>query len=155
MNLLNSTQIEKLVVRHFNPRANIIVPNVSWGLLQYEADLVILRPSMYAIEVEIKTSKADIKRDLLKRHSHDSDLFRELWFAIPEALKDDVNIPTKAGIMAVEKRRNGVGFQLRIVRRGTLNKYASKWTPTQKDKLLNLGCMRIWSLKEALWRKEQ
>jgi hypothetical protein len=69
---VTAQDIEIAVAEHFNSRQNLIVPNVHWGwMLQYEADMVILRQSGYAVEVEIKVSAADIKRDLRKHHQHD------------------------------------------------------------------------------------
>ena len=86
---MTAREVEIGVADKFNYRQNVIVPNVSWGIgLRYEADLVVLRPSGYAVEVEIKVNASDIKADLKKRHQHDSKLFRELWFAVPEELAD-------------------------------------------------------------------
>ena len=45
----------------FNYRANLIVPNISWGLGLHECDLLVLTSSGYATEIEIKVSKADLK----------------------------------------------------------------------------------------------
>ena len=54
---LTAQDIERLVAAHFDHRANLIVPNVSWGWgLAYEADMVVVRPSGYAMEIEIKQS---------------------------------------------------------------------------------------------------
>lgn len=151
---MNSSDIEIAAARHFNYRLNIIVPNVSWGMgLQYEADLVVLRPSDYAIEIEIKTSKADVERDLHKRHRHDSRLFRELWFAVPEYLSRDSNIPDAAGILAIEDLEHG--FKPVKIRPPKPNKAALRWTSNQKNKLLHLGMMRIWGLKENLSAQKQ
>ncbi|MBI3152770.1 MAG: MmcB family DNA repair protein [Chloroflexi bacterium] len=151
--MLDIPKIELLVVHHFDPRANVIVPNVYWGLeLSYEADLVVLRPSGFAVEVEIKTSRADLRADRKKRHTHNSRLFRELWFALPLELADDSSIPEKAGILAIATRKTGLGdyHSLNTIRRGTLNRNAIRWTEAQRRKLLELGVMRIWSLKQVL-----
>ena len=37
----------------WNKRQDIFIPNLSWGLLNYEADLVIITKSGYLTEVEI------------------------------------------------------------------------------------------------------
>ena len=147
---LDSCHVELAIARHFNYRQNIIVPNVFWGLgLSYEADMVVLRPSGWAIEIEIKVSAADIKRDLYKRHfAHCSPLFRQLWFAVPEALADNGHIPTKAGVLGV--KLSGNQYWVTAKRPPTPNRAARRWTEPERLKLMQLGLMRIWGLKEAL-----
>jgi hypothetical protein len=143
---MTAQRIELVVAKHFNFRQNIIVPNVSWGMgLKYEADVVVLRPSGYAVEIEIKTTGSDIRADLKKRHNHNSQLFRELWFAVPDALAQHPSIPAKAGILVVRSDR-GL-YYVETLRRGKLNKFAVHWTPAQRDTLLRLAHMRIWTLK--------
>ena len=44
-----------------NIRTDIVVPNLSWGLLNHEADLAIIRKSGYLTEIEIKRSYQDLK----------------------------------------------------------------------------------------------
>lgn len=148
--VLDAVQVELVVARHFNYRQNIIVPNVWWGLgLGYEADMVVLRPSGWAVEVEIKVTAADIRRDLDKRRlAHHSPLFRQLWFAVPEALASNEYIPQQAGVLAVTLNR-GV-YQATTQRSAALNKEARQWTELEQMKLLHLGLMRIWGLKEGL-----
>jgi len=105
---ITSLDIEIAVAKHFGWRQNVIVPNVHWGLgLHYEADLVVLRPSGWAIEIEIKISAADIRADLKKLRQHNSPLFRELYFAVPECLTENPNIPAHAGILSVWEYKPG------------------------------------------------
>jgi hypothetical protein len=151
--ILNDTnRIEYVVAKHFNWRQNVIVPNISWGMgLRYEADVVILRPSGYASEIEIKTSKSDLKADLKKWHKHESNLFRQLYFAIPERLKDCVDIiPEKAGILLIEDK----WMLAKLIRRAIINKAAIQWSLSQRQKLLNLAAMRIWDLKITRYNLE-
>ncbi len=147
---ITAQQIEIAVANHFGYRQNLIVPNVYWGLgLNYEADLVVLRPSDWAIEVEIKVTAADIKADLSKRRQHDSNLFRELYFAVPECLSENPNIPERAGILSVSW--HGLhGWRVKKVRDAARRKTARKWKPETRQKLCELAAMRIWSLKEHL-----
>jgi len=153
--VITAQQIEIAVAKHFNSRANVIVPNVYFGLgLPYEADLVVLRPSDWAIEIEIKISAADIKADLKKRHRHDSLLFRQLYFAVPEALADHPDIPDSAGILSVcqinNPYRNEPNLVVKNKRAAALRKGAVKWKPSLRQKLCELAAMRIWTLKEHL-----
>lgn len=141
-------EVEIAVANYFCYRRNIIVPNISWGMgLRYEADVVVLRPSDYAVEIEIKVSAADIKADLKKKYQHDSNLFCELWFAVPEELTEHPDIPKHAGVLSVGK----LG-RVKVIRKPKRNKAGKKWTQEQRGKLLHLASMRTWTLKQNLLR---
>lgn len=152
---MTANEIEIAVARHFNPRLNVIVPNVYWGLvgLRYEADLVVLRPSGFALEVEIKVTASDIKADTKKRHLHDYQWFRQLWFAVPETLRDHPDIPAKAGILAVSE--HGLRPWVTMYRNAKTQKEAKAWPLERRLKLMSLGVMRIWTLKEAMRVRKQ
>lgn len=152
-------QIEIAVARQFSYRRNLVVPNVSWGFgLTYEADLVVVRQSGWACEVEIKTSAADIKADARKRKWRRGPwpckYFREFWFAVPEKLAEHPAIPPHAGIISV---RPDAGADIwavpNIARRSKINPDAVKMLPEHIDCLRDLAAMRIWNLKAALHRK--
>jgi hypothetical protein len=152
---MTAQDIEIAVANYLCYRANVIVPNVHWGLgLWYEADLVVLRPSGWAIEIEIKTSRSDILADLKKRRQHDSNLFRELYFAVPECLAEDPDIPERAGILSVYTDTRGV-FRVTKTRAATRNRIAKKWDSETRDKLLRLAAMRTWTLKQHLQRQRK
>jgi hypothetical protein len=148
---VNAQDIEIAVARRFDYRRHIIVPNVSWGLFRggMEIDLLIVKPSGWATEIEIKVSGSDIKRDA-KKHRHYlpasfNELLRSKYFAVPEKLADHPDIPMSVGIIKV-----GDGGYTQIVRPAALNKRARKLTEEEIRKVLELGCMRIWTLKDAL-----
>lgn len=145
-------QIELAVADHFNVRKNLIVSNVSWGLFKYhEADLLVLTPSNWCSEVEIKVSSSDIKKDLEKKHKHLEKNIINLWFAVPEFLDSDINIPKHAGILSVSRYRYGKQIRYRVIKkRLPINNKARKFTEEERLKLLRLGCLRIWSLKQKL-----
>jgi hypothetical protein len=146
---MTSQHIEIAVAKHFCYRRQLIVPNVSWGMgLRYEADVVVLRPSDWGIEVEIKISGADIKADLKKKHQHDSNLFKELWFAVPTELNNHYCIPSHAGILSIDNRQ-----RVTVIRKPVANKNARKWTPKQRMKLLHLASMRTWALKQTILQR--
>lgn len=148
---MTSQHVELAVAVHFDYIQNIIVPNIYWGMgLLYEADVVVLRPSDYGIEVEIKVSSSDIKADLKKEHQHDSSLFKELWFAVPADLAGHPDIPEHAGILSIgDKYASGIR-RVTVTRKPVRNKYAQKWTVEQRLKLLRLASMRTWSLKQTI-----
>ncbi len=143
---MTTMEIEIAAARWFKHRENIIVPNVWWGLgLPYEADLVVLRPSGFAVEVEIKTNATDLKADRKKRHQHDSRLFAELWFAVPAGLSGCPDIPERAGVLELSQGKP----TCRLIRKAKRYRHAIRWSDQQRLKLLHLGCMRIWGLKTA------
>ena len=146
MNYETTGEIEEAVVRHFNARKNVIVPNVSWGMFPYELDLCMLNlAGMYASEIEIKISKSDLKADGKKHHCHDKNgnFIKYLWFAMPDKLKgcEDL-VPENAGILYINKYGYG-----KIFRKPVVNPVARKWDYEKAFKLARLGTLRIWSLK--------
>ena len=165
MNKLNCLDIEIAIMSHCNYRSNIIVPNVSWGIagLKYECDLVVLSKSNYATEIEIKTSKQDLIKDKSKKHYHDSNLFKYLYFAVPTFLVETAlaEIPNSAGLYSIYFSKNkdivdnyfsiqNNKYDIDVIRSAKINKECLKWTDKQRIKLLELGCMRICGLKEKI-----
>lgn len=141
-------EIELAVAKHFGIRDCVIVPNVSWGFLPYEADLLILNSSDYAYEVEIKVSRGDLIRDKEKRHSHNCNKIRKLWFAVPEKLMHCLEfVPAKAGILIV-----GIAGQVREHKPPEINKGCLKLTADEKFTVARLGALRLWPLKERVYR---
>ena len=156
---VNAKNIERIMVNHFKPRVNVIVPNVSWGLKMHECDILVLTKLNYAIEVEIKISKSDLIADKHKGHGHvdRKNRIKTLYFAIPEHLKQVALecCPERAGIIIVkgEKRfkyhRKNVPW-IEIVRKPKQNITAIKFTDKERNHLLHLGIMRYWSCKSKL-----
>jgi len=147
INSLNTLNIEIAVANFFHPRINIIVPNVSWGMgLNYECDLLIVRPSYWAMEVEIKTTEQDIKADFKKASSaHKSKLIQKFSYAVPENLKASRYLPLDCGLISVNSN-----LRCKTIRPPRINKLARKLREDEVCKLLHLGCMRIWSLKQKI-----
>lgn len=144
---MKTNDIEKAVVKYFNPRQNLIIANVSWGFGIHECDLLILTKADYLYEVEIKISVSDLKRDKFKRHGHYSALIRKLYFAIPTALIEyQSEIPDRAGILEVREieREDGIKiFSVNKIREAqTFN--TPKLTIEQKYQLARLGVLRLW-----------
>ena len=125
----------------FPKKKYVIVPNVSWGMFPYEMDLCALNHrSRYATEIEIKISRADLKRDSLKRHQHDSVAIRWLWFAMPEKLRGyEEFVMERAGIFYVSK-----DGKVSIFRHPKQNKESGKWDDDMAYTLAGLGTMRYW-----------
>lgn len=82
-------EIECALAKYFDIRRNIIVCNVSWGLLNHEADMVVLSPSGYLTEIEIKRSISDLRADFKKEHDHSDKCLKYFYYCVPKALKDE------------------------------------------------------------------
>ena len=156
---MTTLDIEIALMQHYNVRQNIIVPNVSWGMgLNHECDLLILRKSGLATEIEIKISKQDLLKDKQKPHKHFSQLISKLYFAVPEKLEEFAleNIQKNAGLLVLKKRvstYSNYEFEKivpEIVKSSVINKSAFKWSNEQRYNLARLGTMRILSLKKKL-----
>jgi hypothetical protein len=146
MNHETAKEIEIAIAQWFGYRDYVIVPNVSWGFLTYEADLLVISSSGYAWEVEIKISRGDLVRDKNKRHSHESRKVRKLWFAIPEKLSNCIeHVPERAGVLIVST--DGI---VRELRKPTVNEFAIKLTDAQQFQVARLGAMRVWDLKKRI-----
>lgn len=151
---MHSGHIEVAIAKYLNPRQNVIVPNVFWGLgFRYELDLLVLTPSKYAWEIEIKTSLSDLKADQKKHHGHYSERIKRLYFAVPEFLQQQAleNIPERAGLFVVcddEANR-----YVKLAKAPKLNTNARKFNDDEIKKLYELAAMRIWTLKDALYAR--
>ncbi len=152
-------EIECAVSKYFNPRVHLIVPNISHGMQLHECDLLVMNGRNYGVEVEIKVSKADVKKDLQKRHGHNSNRIRRLFFAIPEYLyTEDVIalIPERAGIFVVQPRMkiNGsygshhyVAPKCILKRNAKINKFAKPFTDNERIEMGRLGMLRYWNIR--------
>jgi len=147
--------MEIALAKFFNPRTNLIIPNVSWGMFNHECDLIVVGKSGLIREIEIKVSKADLIKDKEKRHKHKDNAISRLYFAIPEKLLPYIeHIPLHAGILSVSKFRQY--YRTKVIRAAkTIGKY--KLSDTDRLQLMRLSNLRIWGLKEKIikLKKEQ
>jgi hypothetical protein len=154
MSKLKTIDIEIAVARFLNPRVNLIVDNISWGMGLHECDLLAVTKNNYLWQVEIKISKADLIKDLGKRHGHCSDKIKRLYFAIPDYLQDEIKyIPARAGVIVVDSRLQWpVRFIKRYVHviREPINNGKYKISNDEYTKIAHLGAMRIWGLKQKI-----
>ena len=72
----------------WNKRQDIMIPNLSWGLLNHEADFVAITKSGYLTEVEIKRSFADLKADFKKDVFHRDERVYHFMYCLPISIKD-------------------------------------------------------------------
>ena len=145
--------IEIAVAKHWNIRVFVIVPNASWGAGVHECDLLILSSSGYLTEIEIKTTKADLVKDLKKEHQHRSDKIKQLYYALPDrvlnANETKKLIPARAGILRIWKSEYG-NYNCGMEREATINKIAEPLSEVERFQIARLGAMRVWDLKERI-----
>lgn len=134
----------------FNPRQNIMVPNVSWGLfIHREVDLLKVTASGYAHEYEIKVSLADLKRDGIKRRDRrQCELIRSKTYVMPAAMEKHVDlIPVECGYILMAPRQEGRAShatrRVHARREAETNKCCRKLTDREIAKVARLGALRI------------
>lgn len=150
---LTIDEIELAIVnsRIFNKRTDIFVPNVSWGLLNHEADMVIMTKSGYLTEIEIKRSWEDFKADFKKDHEHKDERVYKFYYCVPSSIKEKVIelLKTKDKFPAVlSYSEEGIVTDLKVGFPNT-NRGRKLFLEEQLT-IARLGCMRVWNLKQKL-----
>ena len=88
----------------WNKRSDTMLPNLSWGLLNHEADFTVINKSGYLTEIEIKRSFEDLKKDFKKDVFHDDDRVSGFWYCLPISIKE------KAEKLFEENKDKLIGF---------------------------------------------
>lgn len=166
---VNCLDIECAIMREFDFRQNLIVPNVSnmMAIVPFETDMLVLTKSGYAYGFEIKVSKADLKADSKKpqhakfdephRSSGKKGLerfyskFKHFSYAVPEQLKECALelIPDFCGLWVYAKYQYPKLPKFYCAREPK-KLFNYKWSESQRYELARLGTMRIYALKQAL-----
>ena len=176
---LTIEQIETLLVGRsdspFYVRRNIVVPNVDWGFLNHEADLLILSGRRYLTEIEIKRSWSDFMADFSKKHHHYDAKLSHFFYAVPVSIAQRVfdwlytgtldirsyfshsvitgyteNNPYRCGLIFYTDDKTiwcGHGCNLNV---GAQRMGNYRCTEEEKFQLLRLLGMRVWKLKSSL-----
>lgn len=154
---LTIDEIELAIVNSgiFNKRGDIFVPNVSWGLLNHEADMVVMTKSGYLTEIEIKRSWEDFKADFKKPHEHKDERVNKLYYCVPRSIKERVvdyltenEIPFTGLLYFSEEGtiyEHNLGGHTRQWYTG-----GRKLFLEEQLTIARLGCMRVWNLKQKL-----
>jgi len=143
-----------LAIRHSSPfharRHLAVVPNVSWGLLPWEADILVLHKNHYLTEIEIKISMADWKADLAKpKHRPDigwkeTAMVKRFFYAAPSELASryaEVGIPESAGVIGITE-----SGQVEVLRDAKDRSGYRKLTDDEVMKVLRLAAIKAWKL---------
>lgn len=156
---ITTIEIECEIAKHFGIRQNIIVPNISWGLIgMHECDMFIIKKTGFAVEVEIKISRSDLLADFKKEHNHvdRGNRICEFYYAMPKELYEKCKdlIPEGAGIFITEWIYSDYyekwSLYTRMQREATRIKGARRLTDAEQMKVAKLGTMRIWTLKAKI-----
>lgn len=136
----------------WNKRADLMATNISWGLLNHEADFMVMNRSGYLTEVEIKRSWEDFKADFKKKHTHDDVRIRYFYYCVPESIVDKVkdflekkfpnNIDRPALLCFTEDGEVGT------VHFGCSYKGGRKLFIEERLQLAKLAALRFWKLLE-------
>ena len=154
---MTTEEMEYAISRKFDVRTHLMVPNISWGLLRHEADMLVVRiNSGYCLEFEIKRTFADYKKDFSKAKWRNglSKMIKEFTYVFPAKLyykrKKEILelLPEFAGVLIIHDRQKSMFASFEI--RPKINPGSKPLSNTQLFKLAHLGSMRIWSLKRRL-----
>lgn len=139
--------------------SHLVVPNVAWGLGIHECDLLSVTKAGYATEIEIKISVADTKKDMDKKHNHESNKLKYLYFAMPEDIYDKAKefVPKRAGIYIVKAYmwRKQMRYKVIQKRKPKVNKDHRKLTDEEYVQLQRLAAMRYFSLLRRYVREKR
>lgn len=166
---LHAGHIEVAVAMLFNYRIYTIVPNVYFGLgFRHECDMLALDKQGRFTEIEIKVTASDLKADFKKEHGHKSKIISRLFYAMPIELCEKYQdlVPKHCGIIAIRQKTlykwegasrgtdspnakfvEHQGWKAEFYRQAKHDKSKEKPSEATIKKFMQLGCMRIWSLK--------
>ena len=155
---ISLTEMEVAIAEMYGVAKHLIVTNVSWGMDMHECDILVLRPTGYALEIEIKRSLADMKKDAEKKHGHvdRQNRLKELYFAFPDDIceKCTVHLPAGAGVILVSRKTTG-NVRAKIIKPATPVKNARPFDEKEISQLQRLAAMRAWTAKRRIIRLEK
>lgn len=144
---MTSWQVMKLIAARphsrFAQRKNwLVIPNVSWGFLRYEADMLVITKAKYCTEIEVKVSMADWKQDFDKRkHKTPDPRIKYQFYAAPYDLAlryPELDLPAGWGVIGV-----GDSEGIRILKEADARK-SRPVTDKELMILARLACFRVW-----------
>ena len=141
-----------------------MIPNLSYGLLPYEADFVVISKAGYLTEVEIKRSWQDFKADFKKDHKHDAEQVYYFYYCVPESIVDKVvdflkaqygsgwcpallKFTEKGGISRVSVKDETTGMYRVVGSHYNAGSHRKLFLEEQLT-VARLGQLRYWSLLE-------
>lgn len=167
-----------LAFQVFHRNALVVVPNTSWP--GSECDLLVVRPNLKLVDVEVKISRSDLKADAAKEkwlHPWDPrvegwgvppdqrvrkprDYPLRIWkhyFALPEEVWKDgleADIPPVSGIILMRSHKDGrIGAWMH--RQARPNKEAEPISQADVIDIARLASLRMWEAYAREPREEQ
>lgn len=140
-------------------RDYVLVPNVSWGMLPHEADLIAVSESLWLKEVEIKISKADFLADRKKwKHAMAArmgqhHLVSEFYYAMPGSIWQKCkpeDLPEGAGLILVSPEYRAGDLRAWVEKKAEHNPSSRKLNPKEHYQAMRLGYMRYWCRQDAV-----
>lgn len=155
----------------WKPRTHAIVPRVSWGLLNYEADLLVCSDKARVCqEVEIKISWQDFLAEFRaephspkdRKHKGFAGEYQPYrgqkisfyWFAAPLALAERIadypGLPSYAGVLAIPENPNKYainGRPVQVLKKAKRIAHARKLTDAEYLQLNRLGMIKLWAYR--------
>lgn len=127
----------------FNQRRNwLVIPNVSWGFLRYEADLLVVSRAKHCTEIEVKISMSDWKQDFSKhKHKIPDPRVKYQYYAAPYELAtrfEELELPPGWGVIGV-----GDSKGIHVLKHADALKSRSL-TDKELMTLARLACFRVW-----------
>lgn len=159
---MTEEEIAKHIAHYVFPcRRYLCVPN-SNQFLHWEADLLVMAPSHWLYEIEIKSTVADLRADR-KKDKHNFiwgflgyPLVRKMYYVMPHTVfekvsdqvfsleRDQSPIPEHAGIITINPLENCKYKQAKKIREAQPNPVARKLNDAERFKLARLGALRYW-----------
>jgi hypothetical protein len=125
-----------------------VVPNVSWAMLPYEADLLACSKSGFLTEVEIKVSMSDWRADFLKYKWNamgfpKCETIKRFYYAAPEALAKrypeiEAIMPICAGVISVSETG------IKVLKEAKTAPSHRKLRDSEIVVLCRLGAIKAW-----------
>ena len=155
---MKSWDVMKAIAGHnaskFSQRKNyLVIPNVSWGFLYYEADILVVTKAKFCTEIEVKISMADWKADFAKRkHDHRDSRIKFQYYAAPRELAlryQELELPEGWGVIAVKDvdapliNPHARAPRIEILKEAAVRE-AKKVTDQELLILARLACFRVW-----------
>lgn len=159
----------------FYCRTHLVVPNVSWGFLNHEADLLVMTKARLLTEVEIKRSWSDFLADFKKDHDHSHPLIARFYYAVPSSIGKRVfdylysgiydakhpysrssveaytmNNPRGYGLIVYDIGNDGYLINKCCITVGSKLLNNNPITKEQEHDLLRLLGLRVWNLKKKI-----
>lgn len=163
---MNAKEITEILVKlpsspFFFRKQYAALPNVSWALLPWEADLLICSQAGYLTEVEIKVVFSDWKKDIEKNKwrtelmsnnfRRGRELIKRFFYAAPMDLARrhvEIEFPDHAGVLGVDDTGSDFWwnrYRVKQLRKPVINCGARAIDDKERWRMGRLATIKLWS----------